>query len=184
MEDINKLPIVKKGYSLQWDLLENGHYYDDYKVSAETRNQAKSLLLGMFKYEDPKLLFSQKEVTYLNIPIRRDRNYDTVLFEEKEYSRHALSKMLIVREHDAKLAQILSDEKVSHCYIKKRGSYYRPGSCGYTEVISRAGIFPKQEAVREGKGDLLFHIVPIDIEKHNAMILEETKELESKLIKA
>jgi hypothetical protein len=184
MEDINKLTIVKKGYSLQWDMLKEGHYYSDYLVAAETRNQAKSLLLSMFKYEDPKFSFSEKEVTYLNIPIKRNRNYDTVLFEDKEYSRVALSKILIIREHDSKLAEILADEKVSHCYIKKGGSYYRPGSCGYTELISRAGIYPKEKAVREGKGDLLFHIVPIDIEKHNAMILEEIKELEDKLIKA
>ena len=78
MEDINKLPIVKKGYSLQWDLLEEGHYYSDYAVAAETRNQAKSLLLGMFKYEDPKFSYSKKEVTYLNIPIRRNPYADTV----------------------------------------------------------------------------------------------------------
>lgn len=183
MEDINKLPIVKKGYSLQWDLLEEGHYYSDYAVAAETRNQAKSLLLGMFKYEDPKFSYSKKEVTYLNIPIRRNPYADTVLFEDKEYSRNNLGKMLTLRKHDTELTQILEDEKVSHCYIKKRGSYYRPDSCGYTEIRTRAGIYPKERAVREGKGDLLFDIVPINAEEHNAMILAEIKELESKLIK-
>ena len=98
-------------------------------------------------------------------------------------TKNNLGKMLTLRKHDTELTQILEDEKVSHCYIKKRGSYYRPDSCGYTEIRTRAGIYPKERAVREGKGDLLFDIVPINAEEHNAMILAEIKELESKLIK-
>ena len=93
-----------------------------------------------------------------------------------------IEEVLENRERIAKLDAILLDESVKYYYIKK-GSYYRPGSCGYTEFKYRAGVFTTEEAVSEARWCNEITIIPIDMDVHNKMIGDEIKDLQTRLLK-
>lgn len=78
--------------------------------------------------------------------------------------------------------RIAKNKKITHCYIKKRGSYYRPSSSGYTDYQTRAGVYTKEEALSHYDHCDELIIVPIDINQHNALIIEEVKEYLSRII--
>lgn len=81
----------------------------------------------------------------------------------------------------SELNKIAKNKKVTHCYIKK-GSYYRPNSCGYTDFQSLAGVFTKEEAISEANHCNDVWIIPINNESHNKMIVQAIKELSTRLI--
>jgi len=83
---------------------------------------------------------------------------------------------------ESDLNKIEKSKKITHCYILKNGSYYRPNSCGYTEVTSRAGIYTKEDAVKRARASQELFLIPIDNAEHNKMILEEIQELSSRVI--
>jgi hypothetical protein len=81
----------------------------------------------------------------------------------------------------AQINKIANNKKITHCYIYKRG-YYRPDHCGYTDRQTRAGVYSKQEAIDEAQHCDEVTIIPIDIAEHNKNIVEEIKELSTRLI--
>ncbi len=79
------------------------------------------------------------------------------------------------------LNKIAKDPAITHCYISK-GSYYRPGAAGYTDFRHKAGVFEKMDAIDQAEGCKDLWLEPIDIKKHNAMLIEEAKEIISRFI--
>lgn len=79
------------------------------------------------------------------------------------------------------LKQIAKSKKITHCYIRK-GSYYRPGSCGYTDYKVKAGVYTKEEAINHAERCRELTLVPIDNAKHNELIMDEVKDLLSRYI--
>lgn len=77
--------------------------------------------------------------------------------------------------------QIAKSKKITHCYIRK-GSYYRPESCGYTDYMEKAGVYTKDDAVRHAERCDELTLVPIDNARHNEMIMEAVKDLLSRYI--
>lgn len=86
------------------------------------------------------------------------------------------------RRRLSKLDEILMNPSVKYCYIRK-GSYYRPNSCGYTDYKHKAGVYTKEDAVDHAKGcrDLSLEIV--DVPEHNQMIQSEIQELQKRILK-
>lgn len=173
-----KNKIIKKGYQVNFNKIDEGYLYSEEVTTADTIGQAKKELLG--RLYDAKTWFGD-EITYLNIPVIRCEDADIIEFEGKEVSRFKIKEILEKRERFSKLDAILNDENVKFCYIRK-GSYYRPGSCGYTDFRYRAGVFTKEEAVQDGKSCSELTIIPIDIVEHNEMITKEINELSSRLL--
>lgn len=183
-EHIKNLSVHEKAYILNLDKIEESHYYSEYVSYAETRGKAKSDLLEQMCGDgilDNGLTFGE-EISYLNIPIMRDKYLDKYLFNGESLTRGEIvhNNRLINREE--KLQKILDDESVTHCYIKKRGGYYRPNSCGYTGFKSRAGVYAKELAIGDGRGAKELSIIPIINADHNEMINQEIAELKMKLL--
>lgn len=178
-----KYPLVKKAYKIDFSKIEEGYLYDygEFVVSAETLNKARYKLLEKAYCENICLRGSDDEVTYMTIPVIRAKEYDTYEFEGEALTKSGIEEVLKSRKRFAELDSILNDESITHCYIKK-GSYYRPHSCGYTDFIHRAGVFTKKEAVNSGKSCRDLTIIPIDIEKHNKIIQDEIDDLKTRLI--
>lgn len=84
---------------------------------------------------------------------------------------------------DKEINKIEKNKKVTHCYIRKGGQgYYRPGSCGYTDFTTRAGVYTKAEAIEHARSCRDLTIPTIDIDYHNKCLLEEIQSMASRLI--
>ncbi len=186
-------PLIKKAYEIDLTMLEEGFLSDTISCHAETRGQAKYILLKKIKYDSWKLKFPkpillngrhiiEDEVTFLTIPIKRYPEADLLLFEGNEVTLNKIEEILKNRKRMAELDTILANESIQFCYITKGSYYYRPGNSGYTEYVSMAGFYTTAEAVASAKSCRELHIIPIDIEKHNAMINERIEDLKTRLI--
>jgi len=173
--------LIKKAYGVNWDKIDEGDYYrgNISPVYAEGRNEAKSLLLS--EVSDYNLRFSDEDITYLNAPIIRYKDCDKYEFKGKELTLRQIEDKKRQDERDNELQSILNDESIIYCYIRK-GSYYRPNSCGYTDRRDRAGVYTKEEAVSSARSCQELSIIPIDIKEHNKMIQFEINELNERLL--
>jgi len=175
------MKIVQKGYCLDLDKIHDGVFYSGTYTVAENINKAKVNILSEIKYDDYKDIFG-KDITYLNVPVKRDKQHDKVEFEGKVVSRWEVLHLLKKREKEASFQVILDDPKIKFCYIIKGGSYYKPDNCGYTDRITSAGVYTKEEAVSSAKSCDELRIKPIDIEEHNKKINEAIDDLKTRLI--
>lgn len=82
----------------------------------------------------------------------------------------------------AQIKKIAKNNKITHCYLYKRGYYYRPESRGYTELKQEAGIYIKEQAIQHAEKCDEVTIIPIDNEEHNQMIVDTVKDLMSRYI--
>lgn len=170
-----------KAYQIDLDRLDEGYLSDTIMCYANNVNEAKKKLLQEIKYDNWKLKYTDAELTYLNIPVIRRKSDDKILFEGNAVTEIEMNRILYKRERDLLLENILNDANIKYCYIKK-GSYYRPNSCGYTDYKYRAGVYTKEEAVQSAKRCDELTIIPIDILEHNTMINNEISELSSRLL--
>ena len=79
------------------------------------------------------------------------------------------------------MKKIEDDNSLMWFYVRK-GMYYKPNSCGYTDFQNKAGIYQKDEALSHARGCDDITIVPVNIEEHNKSISNEIKSLQSRLI--
>lgn len=173
--------IVSKAYEIDLDKLDEGYLSDSIICYAENSNKAKTKLLKQIRYDDWKLKYSSEELNYLNIPVKRKKSSDKVIFEGKEVLRCSIDELISERERVAKLDEISNNPNIKYCYIIK-GSYYRPNSCGYTSLRFEAGVYPKDEAVSHAKSVRVIRLEWVDIEEHNKMINQKIAELQGRLL--
>ncbi len=162
--------IIQKGYELNLSKIDEGYLCSPVVVTAYNRGKAKVAMFQKIGYDGLKLAWSQGEgITFLNMPIRRNKEADVVEFEGTEMKRYKIEQILRDRDKEAEWQKVLNDPSITHCYIKK-GNYYRPNYSGYTDFRHRAGIYTKQDAIGccRSCGDLW--VLPIDNNEHNAYI--------------
>lgn len=178
-----KYKLAKKAYEIDFSKIEEGFLYDSssFITYAETRNKAKSQLLKQSYCESICLEGEDEEVTYLTIPVIRFKEADKYFFEDKEMSLYDIEQELSERKRLADLQEILDNENIKYCYIRK-GGYYKQNSCGYTDFKHRAGVYTKEEAVSHAKSCRDIWLERIDIEEHNKMMNEEINDLISRVL--
>lgn len=82
---------------------------------------------------------------------------------------------------DREINKLRKNKKVQYCYITK-GNYYRPNSAGYTDFSYKAGVYPKDVAIRHAEKCRALWITPINPEAHNSRIMEQVRDLLSRII--
>lgn len=176
------MKVTEKAWSIDFSNIDEGYLYDQsgYICYTENRNKARSILLSEYRWE--MVTYWNEELTYLNIPVKRAKEFDKYDVDGLSLTSREIEKIKYEKEREDELNSTLTDERITHCYIKKRGAYYRPNSCGYTDFNFRAGIYEKSEAVRMAKSCEELDIIPIDTEEHNKMIEDEISELKDRLI--
>ncbi len=85
-------------------------------------------------------------------------------------------------ESKSKLNRIRNHKMITHCYILKDGMYYKPGHCGYTDFVTRAGVYPKDEAILSAEKCKELYLIPVINEEHNAGIIKEVQDLLTRYI--
>jgi hypothetical protein len=174
--------VATKAYQIDFSKISEGFTFDVIYCHAVTMNEAKYSLLKKIRYDGLKLLYSDEEISYKNIPVIRYKNADLIEFEGKYIMRSEIDRIIAKRKRQDYFNTILDNPTVSHCYIRKHGSYYRPHACGYTSFRSFAGIYTKQDAVKHGNSCDELQIIPIETTDHNQMIEDEIKYMQSRII--
>lgn len=82
------------------------------------------------------------------------------------------------------LSKLEKSKKVQYVYIFKNGFYYRPNAAGYTEHRHKAGVYTKEDGIKSASRCTDIDLIPIDISKHNEMLLEEAQDLLSRRLSA
>jgi hypothetical protein len=177
----NKYKLLQKGYKIDFSKIEEGYLYSHMYCRADSLAKAKSILLKECIGESVCLCGQDDKVTYLTIPVIRCEELDLYDFEGEGTAFWRITEIHEKRKQLEFLDSILNDVTIKYCYIKK-GSYYRPNSCGYTEMIHRAGVFTKEEAVSSAKSCSDLKIIPINIKEHNLMLEKEINDLKTRLI--
>ncbi len=176
------MKLVSKGYKIDFNKIEEGYLFSEYTTNADNISKAKSELLKRIKYEDCKVILTSAVVTYLNIPVVRSKEHDLYEYNGKSMTLLHINAVKNEENRIVKLNAILSNDDIKYCYIQKRGSYYRPNSCGYTGMVHLAGVYAKKEAVSDAMSCNEIYITPIDIKVHNKMINEMINELQSRIL--
>ena len=174
-EDIFKgLKPYSKAYTFNWHYVEESSLYDQYHYIsyAESRNIAKAELLQMAQDMDVSFLYTT-ELTYLNIRIRRKKEQDRYLIDGTLYTQETYRIHLRREDQKRKVDSILADDKITHCFIKKNGLFYRDNCAGYTSKSEEAGVYNKAFACNHCRGYLEMSVIPINIPVYNAMINEK-----------
>lgn len=150
----------------------------------DTRNEARTEALNHIRHDN----FTDKDdepIGLLNIRMQRLKGADKILVDGVYKTVADIEYEKQKKEFNEKLDNLIIDNPNGYAYVRKGGSYYRPNSCGYTEFITRAGVYPIKEAVAEVRGCSLsdrMDVILIDIEAHNATLTKEIESLQSRLI--
>lgn len=178
---MNNLPIVHKAFTVYHEgMLGFGpEIFNEVSeipiVYAKTPSEAKSKSTEWRDWE-----LDGDTPKWTDAKVKRSKNSDIVIFEGKEVKRYQIESILRTRKRIKKLESFLNDPVLTHCYIMKRGSYYRPGSRGYTSIKHRAGIYTINEGVSDAISCEDLWLERTSIKDHNDMLekhIEETKEL-------
>jgi len=113
-QELKEGSIVEKGFEIDLDKLEEGYLSDVIICQAESLGKAKAKLLRKVQYDDWRLKYSGEELTYLNIPVKRKKSCDKVIFEGKEVLRISIDSIILERERIAKLDEIINDKNTTH----------------------------------------------------------------------
>lgn len=146
-----KYTIIEKAYELDLSKLDDGYSSADIYCHAESRNKARAKLLHTVRYDDWKLKHSNEPLNYWNIPIFRSKKNDLVLFQNVPTVKWKVEEIKQEKHRIDQLEKLAANDKISKCYIMKRGEYYRPNKRGYTSIKSEAGIYEKEDAISEAR---------------------------------
>lgn len=178
---MERLTLADKAWRVDYTKIDEGYLSAGNICYCNTRGQAKSKIWEQVKYDGWKLLASDDELSFINLPVVRAKELDKYHFEGNSYSKYEIEEILYERSRIKKLDELLNNDNIQWCYIRK-GSYYKPNSCGYTDFKIWAGVYSKTEAVKHAKSCKGLTIVPINISEHNKMIQDEIENLQTRII--
>lgn len=104
---------------------------------------------------------------------------DIIIYNNEKFERRKLEIDMSEKQRISDLTLLCSKHK--YFYIRK-GYYYCPDACGYTERKEFAGVYSSDEAFSHARSCRETTLIPIDIEKHNKMIQESIEDLSSRII--
>lgn len=170
------MKLIEKAYQIDFSKIEEGFLYSDRIVWADNRNQAKKLLLK--DSWDMNIKGTNEEPTYLTIPVIRCKEADKFEFEGQSLTRMRIDEIVNRRLREKFLDDLVGD----FFYIRKRGYYYAPNSCGYVSSETDAGVYKRKDAISHAKSCEELFLVPIDVETHNKNILDKIENLKRRLL--
>lgn len=172
-----------KAYIVDLNKIQYGYEHQTHVVYANNIKEARYGLLKEYMYNDLRLKYSDddEDLTYITIPVIRAKEHDKQLYDGEWLTPNVIYQKKYEKERNVEFDNILNDNSITHCYIKK-GPYYCPNWGGYTDHRTKAGIYLKDEAVKHARSVNEIQLYPIDIKEHNLMIMEEINNLRSRLI--
>jgi hypothetical protein len=147
--EIMKLELIEKAWSLDLDAISGGHCCGEIIVYAETRGKAKSKMMET-DASDYVLNITEEDITFLNVPVIRAKNLDTVKLENKEMVRNRAMSYLDQLEKRNKI-ELHSSEKFhrqhTREYLGNAIGFWALNGRGYTIDPEKAHIYTKAEVL-------------------------------------
>lgn len=109
---MKKYPLKQKAYKINFDRIDEGYLSCEQISWAESIGKARKELMKRIEYDGWKLRFTGDEISYINIPVIRDKEHDLYEFEGKNTSMNEIDKILEERERLLKLEEILNDNTI------------------------------------------------------------------------
>lgn len=174
----------QKAYKIDATSLEEPYFCPD-NTFYGTRSDAKQEALRELNFNSLQDK-NGDDFTFLNVRVKRAPKSDLYMVDGKLKTGWQIEEEKAVNEKEAQLQAMLSDNpENSFAYIKKRGVYYGPNNCGYTDSKQKAGVYTLKDAVSTCSNmSLSDNMWPelIDKEIHNEMIRAEIERLKTKLV--
>lgn len=177
----NELTVIEKGWQLDSFKMELCYNINDYVVSAATEDEAKRKLF-MLESVYKMRLSTGELLTLDNIPLIECPEADIVMCCGEPVRRNRVREFEENKAIEQSRNALRNYPGITHCYISKGGSYYRPDYKGYTEHRYLAGVYTKEDAISSCKDVRYTNIMPIDIEEHNAYLSGIIAEIQSRII--
>lgn len=171
-----------KAYKINLNKIDEGYLFSEFICHAESLSKAKSKLLEIVKYDSLCLKMTDVEVKFINIPVVRAKEYDLIEYNGQMLNQYQIRNLKATEKHNAELDAILVNESTTHCYIKKRGDYYRDDYNGYVHEKIYAGLYPKIDACKHARNCEELTVIPIINEEHNQYINSHIERLKSRLL--
>lgn len=177
-----KYQISQKAYKIDLTKIDLGFEWAEVITHATTRGKAKAILFDEVRYDGMILKLTDAEVTFLTLPVIRSKENDLYQYGGKELTLGQIEMEKANQKRHAELDALIADKHVRYCYIKKRGSYYRPNYNGYTEFQTFAGVYNCEDAVKHARNVHEITVVPVNEKKHNKLISKRIADLKSRMI--
>lgn len=137
---------IKKAYLCTTK--EHGWYeenpYEDYKeiICAENAEQAKR------KYFKGEASYIEPDLKYIDVRVRRAKEYDKYEFEGREKNLYQIREILANRKWKEDMENLVKNNPGQKVYIYSGewNSYWRANACGYTNSPNEVGVYEIEEA--------------------------------------
>jgi hypothetical protein len=152
--DVDKLPIVEKAWHVYHDdmVKKAAEYYysveDTPIVYAETVNKAKSKASEPYNWS-----IDDREPTYLDLKVKRARNYDKISYAGEIMSRNKAKRELKKIKRFLKLLNLPEND---YFYVQDRRNYvgnavlwWAKDGKGYTTDLTKAHKYTKDEIISD-----------------------------------
>lgn len=177
--------LIEKAWKIYADDLDEPWHVPNEVFYGRTRGKAKVQAWAAIAYDGFKNTMGE-EITFLNLKLSRCKKMDRYQVGQEVLTLAEIEYRKRKKEWDEKLDAMINATPEGKAYIMRKGYFYRPNNCGYTEKRTHAGVYSIQEAVQEAKGCSLhdyMDVILIDINEHNQRINKEIESLQSRLIK-
>lgn len=173
--------IIKKAYQVWAKDLSEPFYYNEIVGYGNTPGEAKSDAWNNsdLKYADK--LYGGGDVTFLDLKVKRVKEYDVVEFEGKEVKRYEIEKLEWMRNRDEESLKLTTEnpDSLFLVYNASYGSYWGSNNCGYTSKRYMAGRYSGEEAYKIVKGSSFERKETLELFDAAKINLEVWKEINS-----
>lgn len=179
------MKLIERAWKIYADDLDEPWHVPDEVFYGKTRGKAKVQAWASIAYDGFKNTMGE-ETTFLNLKLSRCKKMDRYLVGDKIFTLDEIEYRKKEDKRNEALDVLAAANPEGKAYIMRKGYFYRPNNCGYTERRTQAGVYSIQEAVQEVKGCSLhddMDVIPIDVNEHNQRINKEIESLQSRLIK-
>ncbi len=170
---------IEKAWAINPTNFREPHFAPDNVYYSETQGKAKNKILSEIRYDDFEDYHGEK-IGFLNLKIKRAPKADRYLVDGVMKTLYQIEYDERVRQKNEAIDKLVFENPKAKAYIKKGCKYYMAGFCGYTEILTNAGVYTIQEAAHSVKrSDLndFMHVVMIKNQEHNKI-----EQLKSQLI--
>lgn len=164
------MELIKKAWSLDLDVIDEGHFCEDIVIYAGTKGKAKSEMMKT-DVQYHKLWSIDEEITFLNVPVIRAKNLDIVKIDNREMARNIAMSYLDQLEKRNKIELHSSDEfyrQHTREYSGNAIGFWALNGKGYTIDPEKAHIYTKEEVLKSfGKygWDYQTYFIPVEAAK-------------------
>ncbi len=129
-----ELVIIKKAWSVDLDQIDNPWHYDR-GLAYGTQGQAKAELLSEFDCAKTTI---GEEITFLNLPIKRNKECDYVLYDRSMVKRYCIEEL----KKEDRISNLSDDETYyvqdSRNYVGNAVLWYGLNNNGYPTDLKQA----------------------------------------------